>query len=236
MNIKDQIEEFRPSIPLIQALRNPGMRHRHWEMLTEELKLPVRPKKDLTFKKCLEMGFDRHIDKISKVAEIAGKEYTIEQALNKMKGEWKSIKFEVLPYKNTGTSIIKASDEISQLLDDHIVMTQSMSFSPFKKAFEEDISSWENKLKITQVHNILISIRKCYLNILKDVLDEWLVCQRSWLYLEPIFSSEDIVRQLPVESKRYQTMERMWRKIMKQAKENPEVRIMFYFFFLIQIS
>ncbi len=67
VDIKNQIEEFKPNIPLIQALRNPGMRNRHWEMLTEELKLPVRPKKDLTFKKCLEMGFDKHIDKISKV-------------------------------------------------------------------------------------------------------------------------------------------------------------------------
>lgn len=152
IEIKDQIEEFKPNIPLIQALRNPGMRNRHWEMLTEELKLPVRPKKDLTFKKCLEMGFDKHIDKISKVAEIAGKEYTIEQALDKMEGEWKSIKFDVLPYKQTGTFIIKASEEISQLLDDHIVMTQSMSFSPFKKAFEERISAWENKLTTTQVY------------------------------------------------------------------------------------
>jgi len=57
----------------------------------------------------------------------------------------------------------------------------------------------------------------------QDVLDEWLNCQRAWLYLEPIFSSEDINRQLPVESKRYATMERMWRKIMKNAKENPQV-------------
>jgi hypothetical protein len=54
-------------------------------------------------------------------------------------------------------------------------------------------------------------------------MDEWLMCQRAWMYLEPIFSSEDIIRQLPVESKRYQTMERIWRKIMKHAKENPEV-------------
>ena len=54
------------------------------------------------------------------------------------------------------------------------------------------------------------------------------MCQRSWLYLEPIFSSEDIIRQLPVESKRYQTMERIWRKIMKQAKENPEVKNRFF--------
>ena len=149
----------------------------------------------------------------SKVGEIAGKEYTIEQALDKMESEWKPIRFDVLPYKSTGTFIVKASDEVNQLLDDHIVMTQSMSFSPFKKAFEERISTWENKLKITQ-----------------DVLDEWLVCQRSWLYLEPIFSSEDIVRQLPVESKRYQTMERIWRKVMKQAKDNPEVGLFAFCF------
>lgn len=56
----------------------------------------------------------------------------------------------------------------------------------------------------------------------QEVLEEWLNCQRSWLYLEPIFTSEDINRQLPVESKRYQTMERIWRKIMKNAYENRE--------------
>lgn len=55
------------------------------------------------------------------------------------------------------------------------------------------------------------------------MLEEWLNCQRAWLYLEPIFSSEDITRQLPVESKRYQTMERIWRKIMKNTYENREV-------------
>ena len=50
-----------------------------------------------------------------------------------------------------------------------------------------------------------------------------MLCQRSWLYLEPIFSSEDINRQLPVESKRYQTMDRIWRKIMNGAKKDPKV-------------
>ena len=35
----------------------------------------------------------------------------------------------------------KAPEEASQLLDDHIVMTQSMSFSPFKKPFEKPL--WE---------------------------------------------------------------------------------------------
>lgn len=48
------------------------------------------------------------------------------------------------------------------------------------------------------------------------------------MYLEPIFSSEDINRQLPVESKKYSTMERNWRRIMKQAYDNPIVSIFFF--------
>lgn len=57
----------------------------------------------------------------------------------------------------------------------------------------------------------------------QDVLEEWLACQRSWLYLEPIFSSDDINSQLPLEGKRYQTMERTWRKVMKAANDNRQV-------------
>ncbi|CAH8511378.1 unnamed protein product [Dicrocoelium dendriticum] len=150
--------------------------------------------------------FQDHIETIAKVAEVAGKEYSIESALNKMVSEWQTVVFEVIPYKDTGTCIIKIGDDVNQLLDDHVVMTQAMNFSPYKKPFEERIAQWEAKLHTTQ-----------------DVLDEWTMCQRQWLYLEPIFSSEDINRQLPVESKRYSTMDRIWRKVMKQAADQPQV-------------
>lgn len=36
IEIKNQIENFRPLIPLIQSLRNPGMRQRHWHKFEEE--------------------------------------------------------------------------------------------------------------------------------------------------------------------------------------------------------
>ena len=140
--------------------------------------------------KCLERKMDQYIDVIAKVAEVAGKEFSIEQALDKMEAEWAPVNMEIIAYKgkkteqfdskkynnkyvlvsDTGTFIMKIGDECTQLLDDHIVMTQSMSFSPYKKPFEQRIQLWEQKLRMTQ-----------------DVLDEWMVCQRSWLYLEPIF-------------------------------------------------
>ena len=31
-------------------------------------------------------------------------------------------------------------------------------------------------------------------------LDEWMKCQRNWLYLEPVFTTADIQRQLPQDS------------------------------------
>ncbi|KAJ3111551.1 Dynein heavy chain 1, axonemal [Phlyctochytrium bullatum] len=204
--VKDEMEEFKPYLPLIQALRNPGMRDRHWDRLSEELNIKIHPDASFTLTDLLNMQLLDRVDVITKVCDVAGKEYSIEAALDKMDAEWKNIVLEIIPYKDTGTFIMKASDEVVRLLDDHIVMTQSMSFSPFKKPFAERIALWESKLRTVQ-----------------EVLEAWMTCQRSWLYLEPIFGSDDIVNQLPIESKRFTTMDRTWRRIMSQAKAKPGV-------------
>ncbi|KAJ1566068.1 Dynein heavy chain 1, axonemal [Nowakowskiella sp. JEL0078] len=204
--IKDEMEDFKPFVPLIQSLRNPGMRDRHWDRLSDELGMQIRPDEKFTLTDFLDMKLMEKVDVITKVCDVAGKEYAIEAALDKMDAEWKNITMEIIVYKDSGTYIMRTSDEIIRLLDDHIVMTQSMSFSPFKKPFAERISLWESKLRTVQ-----------------EVLEAWMMCQRTWLYLEPIFSSDDIITQLPVESKRFSTMDRTWRRIMSQAKTKPGV-------------
>lgn len=78
MEFQDKIDKFKLYVPLIQGLCNPGMRKRHWDMLSESIKMDIKMDPCLTVSRCLEMNLLDHAKSISKVAEAAGKEYTIE--------------------------------------------------------------------------------------------------------------------------------------------------------------
>lgn len=204
--VRTQMEEFKPTIPLLLALCNPGMRDRHWEKLSEDIGMSIKPDKHFTLEKCLDMKLLDHVEAIEKIGEIAGKEYTLESALTGMYAQWEGVELDLMDYRDTGTYALKGSEEMVQQLDDQITMTQAIGFSPFKGVFEQEIADWDRKL-----------------NTVSEVLDEWLACQRNWMYLEPIFSSDDIKKQLPLESTRFGTVDQKWHKNMAGAKKNPGV-------------
>lgn len=81
-----------------------------------------------------------------------------------------------------------------------------MSFSPFKKPFEEEIEVWSAQL-------MLVS----------DTLEEWVKCQGQWMYLQPIFDSPDIMKQLPQETKRFKSVDSTWRQQINLAKTSPGI-------------
>ena len=90
--IRAEIEAFRVYVPLALAMRSPGMRDRHWEKIEADAGVSI-PATDpeFTFGAAIEMGVKTKEDAIVAVCDVAGKEYGIETALEKMHREWEGI-------------------------------------------------------------------------------------------------------------------------------------------------
>ena len=73
--------------------------------------------------------------------------------MHNLQGDWEELTFELGPWKETGTYILKGGpvEEAQTLLDDHIVKSQAMAASPFAKPFAERLVPWERKLVRFQV-------------------------------------------------------------------------------------
>lgn len=95
---------------------------------------------------------------------------------------------------------------MQQLLDDQTVKTQTMKGSPYAKHFEERISGWEDWLNYTLAFS-----------------EMWVKVQSVWIYLEPIFSSPDILKRLPFEGGKFREVDSAWRELMAEINKTPQV-------------
>ncbi|MEW5313906.1 MAG: hypothetical protein WDW38_005438 [Sanguina aurantia] len=202
--LKRQLDEFKDYMPLLQEVSNKALATRHWSSLFSALGQTHDEDAPFCVRDLLEFNILGSLDKVQVVGAVATKEHSMLQAMKKMESEWVGMDLRVMPYKDTGTFILGGTDEIQTILDDQIVKIQAMNASPFVKPFAERAQSWESRLQTLQ-----------------DMLDNWLCCQATWLYLEPIFSSDDIVKQMPEEGEKFRTVDGMWRGMMAKTETAP---------------
>ncbi|KAG4091689.1 dynein heavy chain and region D6 of dynein motor-domain-containing protein [Neocallimastix lanati (nom. inval.)] len=205
-NIRNKLEKFKVHLPLLSAFRNPGMKKRHWDQIKEIVGSDVEPDENTTLTSIIELNLGQYQGKFDLISEAASKEASLQKALTKMKEEWVDLEFNLIDYKETGTKILSALDDVQTILDDQIVKVQTIHGSPFVKPIEDEVIDWETKIQTIQ-----------------NVIDEWLQVQATWLYLEPIFTSEDIMAQMPVEGKKFKAVDKTWRDTMTKTNENRKI-------------
>ena len=208
--IKTELEEFRKYVPIIRCLCNPGMKERHVDEIFQLLRVPKDSGKELNEMK-LKQFEDYEIisikNDLEEISDRASKQFSNENTMKKMKGEWAPLMFETSMPDGKDAYILtgEAVENIQTVLDDHIIKTQTMKGSPFAKFMINEIDKWERVLIRTQ-----------------DNLDLWLKVQNSWMYLEPVFSSEDIINQMPVEGAKFREVNIAWKDLMRRIHRDPE--------------
>ncbi|XP_069721684.1 dynein axonemal heavy chain 12 [Phaenicophaeus curvirostris] len=207
-SVLQQIKDFKDNIPTVVIFCTPGLRARHWQQMSNIIGYDLTPDSGTTLRKILKQNLAPYLEEFEAISVGASKEFSLEKAMHAMMETWDSIFFSTSVYRETGVHILSSVNEIQTVLDDQIVKTQTMRGSLFIKPFDREIREWENRLMQTQ-----------------EIIDEWLKVQAQWLYLEPIFSSEDIMQQMPEEGRLFRTVDRHWKDVMKNCAADPKVLV-----------
>ena len=204
VNVKEIIDAFKKTMPLITDLRNPSIRPRHWQQVMDAVGQQFDPHgDDFTLGKVTELGLHHHGEYIAEMSTSATKELAIENSLAAIEAVWQDLDLDMVPFKE-GRDVFKlrSTDDVFAALEDNIVTLSTMKASKFFMVFEATITSWEQKLSL--VSEMVEIIQKV---------------QMSWMYLENIFvGSEDIRKQLPQESIMFDNVNLAFIKSMKEIK------------------
>ncbi|XP_064174621.1 dynein axonemal heavy chain 6 isoform X1 [Anguilla rostrata] len=202
--LKEQVESMRAKLPVISDLRNPALKPRHWDMLERVVNASL-VEEPLTLAALQELNIFSFDAEIQEVSGQASGEASLESILKKVEDSWKTTEFVVLSHRESkDVFILGGTDEIQVLLDDSTINVSTVASSRYVGPIKSRVSDWQKQL-----------------GLFNHTLDEWLTCQRNWLYLESIFSAPDIQRQLPAEAKMFLQVDKSWKEIMRKVHRLP---------------
>ncbi|XP_053136194.1 dynein axonemal heavy chain 10 [Hemicordylus capensis] len=210
-HLEMKMKAFKDSIPLLLDLKNEALRDRHWKELMDRTGIHFEMATEtFTLENMFAMELHRHTDVINEIVGSAVKELSIEKGVKEIVETWENMKFVVQRYYK-GTQdrgfILGAVDDIVQILDDNAVNLQSISGSRFVGPFLAIVHNWEKTL-----------------SLIGEVIEIWMIVQRKWMYLESIFIGGDIRSQLPDEAKKFDNIDRIFKRIMAETVKDPVIR------------
>ena len=203
--MRDRVEQFRQTMPLIQDLKNKAMRERHWEALRKEINKDFDPySPSFTLEQVFALGLHTQAEFIGELSANANKELAIEVSLDQITARWQEVSIDIVAYKEVYHKV-RSTEDLYQVLEDDSVSLSTMKASKFYSSFSERIDTWEQTL-----------------NLISEVIDLILTVQRKWIYLESIFmAGGDIAKQLPNEYHLFREVNDTFKSTMDDMNRSP---------------
>ena len=203
--LKALVDDVKGVLPAVVALCSDSLQERHWEKIHQNVGFEIHGVEGLTLGMLIERNIQEKAEEIQSIAVASAQEKVLEGMLEKIEETWQETNFELNSYKEQkDVYILGGVEEIITNLDDSLVTISTIMGSRFVAGIKEEVEGWRKRLVLFQ-----------------ETLDEWLTCQRGWMYLETIFSAPDIQRQLPVESKKFFAVDTFWKHLLIKTNDEP---------------
>ncbi|XP_036818628.1 dynein heavy chain 6, axonemal [Oncorhynchus mykiss] len=204
--LKQKVMDFKLCLPIVLALRNPYLRQRHWEDIQSYIGQFFTKEDNFTLGNLLDIKILQQSGSIGDISTTATNEATLESILYKVIDLWRNTDFRLITHQSDASTvkIIASADDVMAQLEESQTTIMSIKASRYAEPIKYLIDEWERKL-----------------NQFSHTLEEWVMCQKRWLYLEPIFSAGGIQRQLPAEAKVFLQVDQSWKEIMRRTDDRP---------------
>ncbi|KAH8382819.1 hypothetical protein KR009_005420 [Drosophila setifemur] len=210
VQLEIHMKQFKGTVPLMVSLKHEALRERHWHQLMEKTGqyFDMSPAR-FTLENMFNMQLHKYQEIAEQILTNAIKELQIERGVQAVVETWVAMAFKTHKHFKGSEDrgwVLGPVDEIMQILEDNAMNLQSMGASQFIGPFLETVNKWERTLAL-----------------ISEIIDEWLGVQRKWLYLEGIFIGGDIRTQLPEEARKFDDIDKSYRRIMVDCAKNPLV-------------
>ncbi|XP_028156116.1 dynein heavy chain 8, axonemal [Ostrinia furnacalis] len=205
IELKTKIDDFNQTCPLLELMADKSMKDRHWRRLEKCMNCVLDVESEsFTLANVMEAPLLKFKEEVEDICISAVKEKDIEAKLKQVIADWAVVDLTFAPFKNRGELLIKPQEtlDIITMLEDSLMILNSLASNRYNAPFKKDIILWINKLVGTS-----------------EILEKWLQVQNLWMYLEAVFVGGDIAKQLPAEAKRFGTIDKTYVKIMYRARD-----------------
>lgn len=206
-HIQNILRQLLKANTILTDLKTEAMRERHWIKIFKALKPSKRYSQiSITLGDIWDLQPNSTEPVIRDILSQAQGEMALEEFLKQVRDTWQNYALDLVNYQNK-CRLIRGWDDLFTKCSEHLNSLQAMRHSPYYKEFEEDASSWEDKLNRVHV-----------------LFDVWIDVQRQWVYLEGVFSGNaDIKNLLPTESSRFQNINTEFFTILKKVNKSTYV-------------
>ncbi|CAM9783470.1 unnamed protein product [Ectocarpus sp. 6 AP-2014] len=202
-----KITDFQEVLPIIENLRKPSIKPRHWQEVMDITKtnFPYESE-NFSLSNIMDSPILQFKDDIEEICEGADKQLSIAEKLDDITDQWDHAAFEFTPWKSRGVPVLKAYGVIIEELEDAQLQLQTLLSMRHVTPFREIVQN-----KLNDLSNAT------------DSLELWVKVQLLWTSLESVFMGGDIAKQMPIEAKKFVKIDKDWAKTMIKAEETEKV-------------